>query len=69
MLKPLVLYFGPKQGPAIFQSLMDQTFGNLRDQAGEEFAAIFMDDVCLSTEGYDGDTDDDTSTSNESAEP
>jgi len=37
ILRPKVLYFGAKQGPAIFQALMDNTFGDLRDEDGEEF--------------------------------
>jgi len=59
MLKPLVLFFGPKQGPGVFQSLMDTTFGGLRDDSGEEFHAIFMDDVTIMTGAWDGDTDED----------
>ena len=30
LLRPKVLNFGAKQGPAIFQSLMDSTFGDLK---------------------------------------
>ena len=58
VLRPKVLYFGPKQGPAQFQGLMDSTFGGLKDKGGEEFSAIFMDDVFVSTEAYTGDDDD-----------
>ena len=50
LLRPKVLYFGAKQGPAIFQSLMDSTFGDLRDDLGEPFHACFIDDVLVSTE-------------------
>ena len=32
ILRPLVLYFGCKQGPGIFQGLADIVFGNLRDK-------------------------------------
>ena len=42
----------------MFQSLMDQTFGSVRDDDDQEFHCIFMDDVCIATEGYDGDDDD-----------
>ena len=59
ILRPKVLLFGPKQGPGLFQGFMDSVFGGLRDKAGDEFSVIFMDDVCISTEGFDGDTDDD----------
>ena len=58
MLKPLVVYFGAKQGPGVFQSLMDQTFGNLLDDEGCEFPAIFIDDVTIMTISWDGDDDD-----------
>ena len=58
LLRPRVLYFGPKQGPAIFQSLMDRTFSGLRDKTNSEFASLFMDDVTIDTEGYDDDDDD-----------
>ena len=35
LLVPKVLYFGPKQGPGIFQGgLVDSTFGHLRDDDG-----------------------------------
>ena len=59
LLLPLVLNFGAKQGPSAFQNMMDRTFGRLRDDDGEEFHAIFIDDVNISTEGYSGDSDDD----------
>ena len=50
MLRPLVLFFGAKQGPSIFQKLMDWTFGDVRGDDGEEFHSVFMDDCTLSTE-------------------
>ena len=59
ILRPKVLFFGPKQGPGLFQSFMDSCFSDLRDSDGQEFASIFLDDVSLSTEGYEGDSDDD----------
>ena len=58
MLRPLVLFFGAKQGPSIFQKLMDSTFGKVRGDDGEDFMAIFMDDVNISTKGYPYDTED-----------
>ncbi len=58
MLRPLVLFFGAKQGPAIFQMLMDGTFGHLRDGHDEPFHTCFMDDVTISTEAYAEDDDD-----------
>eukprot|EP00969_Alexandrium_andersonii_P230270 10169803-Alexandrium_andersonii.AAC.1 len=58
ILRPKVLYFGPKQGPALFQGLMGSTFGALRGPDGEEISAIFMDDVFISTEAYPEDDDD-----------
>ena len=58
LMFPLVLYFGAKQGPGIFQRVMDQTFGHIRDADGEIFHAIFIDDVTIATEAWDGDTDD-----------
>ena len=57
LLRPKVLYFGAKQGPAIFQSLMDSTFGDLKDELGTPFSACFIDDVLISTEQYEGDQD------------
>jgi hypothetical protein len=59
ILFPQVLYLGPKQGPGLFQGLMDSTFGRLRGPDDETFHSIFMDDVCIATEGYEGDSDDD----------
>eukprot|EP00959_Pyramimonas_sp_CCMP1952_P091420 1914010-Pyramimonas_sp.AAC.1 len=59
MLRPLVLFFGAKQGPAIVQKLMDWTFGDVRGPSDEEFHSVFMDDCTLSAEAYDNDTDDD----------
>ena len=50
LLRPKVLYFGAKQGPAIFQGLMDTTFGDLKDDLGENFSACFIDDFSNSTE-------------------
>ena len=59
LLKPEVLYFGPKQGPGIFQMLMDATFGHLRGDQEEEFHCIFIDDVNIATEPLtDNETDD-----------
>lgn len=59
MLRPLVLFFGAKQGPSIFQKLMDSTFGEVVDKKGEQFSSIFMDDVTISTNAYESDSDDD----------
>jgi hypothetical protein len=53
MLFPQVLYFGPKQGPGLFQGLMDSTFGRVRGPDGESYHSIFMDDVCIATEGFE----------------
>ena len=58
VLRPTVLFFGAKQGPGLFQGFMDTTFGSLTVENGEKLAAIFMDDVSISTEGYEGDDDD-----------
>ena len=55
LLHPHVLYFGAKQGPSIFQRLMDMTFGGLRDEAGDEFTSIFIDDVNIATEKLNAD--------------
>ena len=57
VLRPKVLFFGAKQGPSIFQSMMDSTFGRVRGDDGEEYVAIFMDDVSLSTDASDTDGD------------
>ena len=38
---------------------MDSTFRHLRNESDDCLAAIFMDDVSISTEGYEGDSDDD----------
>ena len=58
LLRPLVLYFGPKQGPSIFQGLMCTVFGGLRDEDGEEFCSAFIDDVNVSTvKAHTGETD------------
>ena len=59
ILRPKVLFFGPKQGPGLFQGFMDHVFGGLRDKRGDEYCSIFMDDVSISTEGFEGDSDDD----------
>ena len=59
LLVPKVLYFGPKQAPGVFQSLVGATFGGLRDEEGYEFASAFVDDCTVSTEGYDEETYDD----------
>ena len=58
MLQPLVLYFGGKQGPSLFQMLMDQTFGGLKVPDNEEFHSIFIDDVTIPTQAFEDDTDD-----------
>ena len=52
LLVPKVLYVGPKQGPGIFQGLVDSTFGHLRDEDNQEFVTAFVDDCTVSTEGY-----------------
>ena len=52
-----VLYFGPNQGPATLQSLMDGTFNILCDKNDSEFASLFMDDITIVTEGYEADDD------------
>ena len=59
ILRPRVLYMGPKQGPGLFQSFMDASFRPVRGPDEEEFLSIFMDDICISTEAYEGDSDDD----------
>ena len=59
LLLPKVLYFGPKQGPGIFQSLADSVFGHLRDERGEEFVSVFVDDCNISTCGYNDEAMDD----------
>lgn len=38
---------------------MDSVFGSIRGAQGEEYAGIFIDDVALSTEGFEDDSDDD----------
>ena len=58
ILHPRVLYMGPKQGPGIFQSFMDESFRDVKGPNGEEFLSIFMDDVCISTEADKKDSDD-----------
>lgn len=58
LLLPKVVYFGPKQGPGIFQGLVDKTFGGLRDDKGKEFCSLFVDDCTISTCGYGNETDD-----------
>ena len=50
ILFPLVMYFGAKQGPGMFQKLMDTTFGELRDKNNDKFHSIFIDDVTVATE-------------------
>ena len=42
LLRPKVLYFGAKQGPAIFQSLMGSTFGDLKDDLGAPFLRALL---------------------------
>ena len=59
LLLPKVLYFGPKQGPGIFQAFADSVFGNLRGPEKEEFLSIFVDDCNVSTQGYGNETDND----------
>ncbi len=49
LLLPKVLYFGPKQGPGIFQNLVDSVFSHLRDDEGSEFLSAFVDDYNFST--------------------
>ena len=56
LLLPKVLYFGPKQGPGIFQSLADTVFGKLRDADDNEFVGVFVDDCNISTESYEKET-------------
>ena len=59
LLRPKVVCFGVIQGPAIFQSLMDSTFGRVVDPStNAKFHTCFMDDVTISTEAYQEDTDD-----------
>ena len=58
--RPLVLVFGPKQGPSIFQGLMDSTFRGVKGPQEEDFHTIFIDDVHIGTERYEGDTEDET---------
>ena len=57
LLRPLVLCFGPKQGPSIFQSLMDQTFGKLEGPEGEDFCTVFIDDLHFGTEEQAGESE------------
>ena len=56
LLLPKALYFGPKQGPGIFQAFADSVFGNLRGPDKEEFLSIFVDDCNVSTQGYGNET-------------
>lgn len=56
--RPRVLYMGPKQGPGIVQSFMDESVRDVRGPGGEELLSIFIDDICVSTEANDGETDD-----------
>ncbi len=44
LLLPKVLFFGPKQGPGIFQGLADSVLGKVRDTDGSEFVSVFVDD-------------------------
>ena len=48
MLLPKVLYFGPKQGPGIFQSFVDSVFNRIVGDDDEEFLSVFVD----STRGH-----------------
>ena len=41
ILRPRVLYMGPKQGLGIFQSFMDWRFRKVKGPDGEEFTSIF----------------------------
>ena len=41
ILRPKVLFFGPEQGPGIFQSFVDSAFGALRGKEGEDFCSFF----------------------------
>jgi len=56
LLLPKVLYFGPKQGPGIFQAMADSVLGKLRDEDGNEFVSVFVDDCTISTSGYGNET-------------
>ena len=48
LLLPKVVHFGPKQGPGIFQALVDSEFGHLKDSAGNEYVSAFVDDCSIS---------------------
>ena len=58
MLLPKVLYFGPKQGPGIFQSFVDSVFNRIVGDEDEEFLSVFVDDCNISTPKVDNETDD-----------
>ena len=58
ILVPKVLYFGPKQGPAIFQAFADSVLGHVRGPEGEECVTVFVDNCTISTTKEKGETDD-----------
>ena len=59
IMLPRCLYFGPKQGPGIFQSFVDTVFRGIRGESGEEFLSIFVDDCNISTANRTGEKEDD----------
>ena len=59
MLLPKVLYFGPKQGPGIFQSFVDSVFSRVVGDENEEFLSVFVDDCNISTPKLQNETDED----------
>ena len=46
----LVMYFGAKQGPGMFQKFMDATVGEFRDKRSSKFHPIFVDGVTIATD-------------------
>jgi len=66
LLRPCVLVFGPKQGPAIMQQLLDTALETdqegqlpLRDEGGELIACAFIDDLHIGAQDYIGNMSDD----------
>jgi len=49
--KPVVMFFGITNLPAIFQRMMNEI---IRDLINEEKVAVFVDDVLVGTEGEEG---------------
>ena len=57
---PRCLYIGPKQGPGIFQSFVDIGFRGLKDDDGEDFFSIFVDDCNISIPRRTGESEEQT---------